>query len=139
MSSYIEKFQVTVLREQHTDRIVSIRYEDGQGRLHRTGGLPALEVFDPSTKRLVVQHFAEHGAEHRLGGLPSYVENDPDSGRILIERWKERGAARSNGATVIYRDPSTGEVAEAFRQEGEKMIALHVDAGGWLDMDDPSP
>ena len=139
MSSYVEKFQVTVLREQHTDRVLSIRYEDDQGNLHRTGGLPALEVVDPSTSRLVIQQFAEHGAEHRAGGQPSYVESDPDTGKVLVVRWQERGIARLNGAAIVYRDPSTGEVVEAFRQEGDKLIALHVCAEDRLDMDEPSP
>lgn len=65
-----------------------LRWLDDQGRPHRKDA-PAIIVFDPVKKRVVMEVWAHHGLMHRLGGKPASTAWDPDTGLVTEQTWRE--------------------------------------------------
>ncbi len=117
MNTYNETFTVEVVREKHTDRVVSIGYYDDAGRLHRPFDEPAFTQYDPATKKPVRLEYAFHGVEHRGGGKPSLQEIDPVTGVVHYERFYESGGWVQDGKIAVERDPKSGELVSVLRSE----------------------
>ena len=137
MDTYAEEFSVRVVRECHSDRIVSKAYYDDRMREHRTGDKPSFVEFDPASGNPIYIHYAIHGEEHREGGKSSFQLIDPRTNVISYERWLEHGRPRDNGVTVIERDPQTGDVISVIRRENGREIEDRF--GPWLDTSTPQP
>lgn len=133
MDSYTEDYSVRIVREQHTDRLISIAFYDDPGRLHRTGDEPAFVEYDPATGRPIYLHFAIHGSEHREGGRPSLQQIDRYTGVTWYERWLENDAPRENGVVVVERDPRTGRVISIIRSENGEEVEEALQGDAMLD------
>lgn len=138
MGTFFEEFRVRVEREESSDRIVSIRYEDSAGRLHRTFGDPAFELYDPISGRLLERKFAEHGEEHRLGGEASYQVFAPQTGHVTFERWAVRNLPPENGVSAIERDDGGNITRIVRRKDGQQFIDTYTSTSE-VDTGEPSP
>ncbi|MEL6467963.1 MAG: hypothetical protein AAFQ58_23620 [Pseudomonadota bacterium] len=117
---------------------MSIAYEDQEGRLHRTFGEPAYELFEPSNGKILERQFVEHGHEHRLGHKPSYQTFDPISGCVTFERWMEQNRLRPEGITSISRS-ADGKIKETVRRLDGRQHVEKYDHDAAVDTSEPSP
>lgn len=77
-----------------------LKWLDKDGKPHRLDG-PALTVFDPLRRRVVMDIWARHGLMHREGDLPATTEWD-EEGRVKAQTWRKNDLLHNEGGSA-YR------------------------------------
>ena len=111
---YTESFSVEIVRDSETNIKLVETWKDAEGRLHRTGDLPAVTYFDASSGEPERLEYWFRGLEHREHG-PSLIVNFLQTGVAICESWKHHGLYREDCVSAIDRDPKSGKIISAFR------------------------
>jgi len=122
-----KRFNVEILVDPRTGRIVGERWHDQRGQLDRAGDLPAYVDYCPETGAQIYARWHKEGALHRNGDQPATLVTLPNSGIIICEQYAILGHDHRDGdqPSFIMRDDEGRLEERSFYRHGD----LHREAG----------
>lgn len=131
-----EKYEVEILTDPSTGRLMGERWRDMKGRYSRTGDLPAYVDYCPNSGNPIYQRWYRNGEHHRDDQKPATVANSADASIILAEHYAVAGGFHREGdkPAVIFRDQAGRVTERQFWRGGQ----LHRVSGPAIECFDTS-